>query len=155
MLLPISARTLVSQTIALKKIAFRTVASVFSALLFLCAALQYNDVDPELWVLIYGVSASVPLLIVVRRYSVRLFWLSLGLCVAGLAVSAQGAITYFSSYVSSESLVQDMSPTKPYIEETREFLGALIAIAILIASRYLRSLVIADTESTLSAPVSK
>ena len=145
MLLQISVRTLV----------FRTVACVFSALLFLCAALQYNDIDPELWVLIYGISAAVPFLIVFRRYSVRLFWLSLGLCVAGLAVSAQGAIIYFSSYVQAESLIQDMSPTKPYIEETREFLGALIAIAILIASRYLRSLVIADTESTLSAPVSK
>ena len=122
----------------LLQISARIVAGIFSLVLFLFALLQYNDIDPELWVLMYGFSAIVPLLLVFRCYSRRLFWLCTGLCLAGFSVSVGGAYTYLVVFSATESLVQGMSPDKPYIEETRECFGAIIVLGVLLASQRLR-----------------
>ena len=122
----------------IKIVGIRAVAGVLSFLLFLFAGLQYNDPDSALWGLIYGASAVLPLLIVFGRYSERGFWLCLGLCAAGLAVSVQGAFTWLVSYADTQFLIQDMAPDKPYIEEAREFLGTAIALGVLLASQRLR-----------------
>ena len=39
--------------------------------------------------------------------------------------------------MNEEPLMQSMNPNKPYIEEAREFLGALIALAIVALSQWL------------------
>jgi hypothetical protein len=39
--------------------------------------------------------------------------------------------------MAEEPLMQGMNPQKPYIEECREFLGALIALALVLISAVL------------------
>lgn len=55
--------------------------------------------------------------------------LSAGFCLAGIAMVLSGAANYLDHF-RQESLIQDMSPDKPYIEEARELIGTLIALSI-------------------------
>lgn len=116
----------------------RACCFVLGLLLILFAAFQYNDPDPAVWMLIYGVGASVPLMAAADRYSQRLLWLCLGLCLAGFAMSFRGTVSYFVSHFHDVSIIHGMSPDKPYIEDTREFIGTAIVAAILLFSQVVK-----------------
>lgn len=118
--------------------AIRALLLFFSAILFLCSAIQFNDIDPEFWILAYGLSAFVPLLLVFKRFIPQLYWLCMGLCIAALTLTLRGTITYISDFMATESIIQGMSPSKPYIEETREFIGTAVMLIFLLASRFLK-----------------
>lgn len=104
---------------------------------FICLAwftqLQFNDPDALIWIGIYGVCALVPLLSLFNRLDKRLFWLAIACCSIAAIIEAKGAYTYFL-HRHEEALMQTMNPAKPYIEEAREFLGSLIALALVIIS---------------------
>lgn len=109
--------------------------SLFTALLAYTAWLQFNDPDPVFWVSLYGLAAAVPLaaLIGIRpaiRHNVAA--VATGFCIAGLAISEAGLREYIVYHLGSESLVQDMSPSKPYIEQGREFIGTAFALVVVI-----------------------
>lgn len=99
-------------------------------LLTTAAALQFNDPDPWFWVSFYFVCALVPLLAFFKIYSRVLFWLGVAFSVTAIGLTVDGGIDYLR-HIQEESLLQGMSPDKPYIEEARELLGALIALAII------------------------
>lgn len=99
------------------------------ALLAATAALQLNDPDPVFWAGFYLACSLVPLLAVFRIHSRVLYGLCILYGVAALAVTADGVVE-FLRHAGGESLIQGMSPDKPYIEEGREFIGTLIALAI-------------------------
>lgn len=108
------------------------ITSIILALIFLAfAALQYNDPDPWLWVAIYGYVSLIPILYLFKIYPVRLILISI---VAGLVYSffyIPGVLDWLQ-YGTPQELAQEMKATKPYIEESREFLGLLIALTALL-----------------------
>lgn len=102
------------------------------ALLMYIAWLQVNDPDPLFWVSLYLLAALAPLMQLINKpIKGRCFLLGLatGFCVAGIAMVFSGATNYLD-HIAQESLINDMSPDKPYIEETRELIGTIIALLI-------------------------
>lgn len=104
-----------------------------SALLIYIAWLQLNDPDPVFWACLYLLAALAPLMHFLNKptHASRKYILGIavGFGLAGLVLVLEGATAYLDHF-TEESLIQDMSPDKPYIEETREFLGTLIALVI-------------------------
>lgn len=102
------------------------------AFLLLGAAtwLQLNDPDPLFWGGFYALCALVPLLTAVGVENRVLYVLCLvyGLVVMGPTVDG---VSEYLRHADTESLLQGMALEKPYIEEAREFLGALIALGLI------------------------
>ena len=94
------------------------------------AALQLNDPDPLYWGGFYALCTLVPLLAVFRIESLVLYGLCMIYGVSALVLTGSGELEYLQ-HAGTESLLQGMNPDKPYIEEAREFLGALIALALI------------------------
>ncbi len=106
-----------------------------AALLAYIAYLQFNDPDPLFWVSLYALAALVPLqsfLNIGKSNRSILIGITAGYCLAGTTLSVSGAIEYLE-HIANESIIQDMSPFKPYIEETREFMGTLFAFLVVFA----------------------
>ncbi|SHK81324.1 Transmembrane family 220, helix [Reichenbachiella agariperforans] len=92
------------------------------------AYLQLNDPDPLFWVAIYGLVAVVS--------AIRLFGFSHPRVFLGITIFLVGiACFYIPGFVeylvqpNKNEIVGEMVYKKPYIEETREFIGLLIAAA--------------------------
>ncbi|WP_331353112.1 transmembrane 220 family protein [Cellvibrio sp. UBA7671] len=114
----------------------KSIAALFALTLLAFAALQFNDPDPMIWVSFYCLCAATPLLALANKFISPLFWLTLALCVLELVLTAPGAYNYYL-HMEQEPLMQSMNPDKPYIEEAREFLGALIAVVLVCLSALL------------------
>lgn len=114
----------------------KSVDLVFALVLLFFAALQFNDPDPLFWIGLYGLAALGPLLTLFRPFNHPLFWLGVGYCVAGVTLTLGGGLA-FLPHAGQEPLMQHMNPEKPYIEEAREVLGALIALAIIAIHSFL------------------
>ena len=99
-------------------------------LLAIATALQLNDPDPWFWAGFYFICSLIPLLAVFKIYSRALYWICFLFCITAITLTVGGGVEYLR-HIHEESLLQGMSPDKPYIEETRELLGTLIALAII------------------------
>jgi hypothetical protein len=99
-------------------------------LLIAAAALQLNDPDPLFWGGFYLSCSLVPALAVFKIHSRLLYGLCLVYGIAAMVLTAGGGMEYLQ-HAHEESLTQAMAPDKPYIEEAREFLGAIIALCII------------------------
>lgn len=99
---------------------------VLAALFFLFAYFQLNDPDPILWVAIYGMTAILFLLSGLGKSYPGIDLIMLGACLHGLIRTAPGLWDYITNQ-DGYTIMQGMSYDKPYIEETREFGGLLIA----------------------------
>lgn len=97
--------------------------------------LQFNDPDAVFWIIIYAVASLMPLLALLRRTFLPATLIASSLCLFELVLSSPGAYTYWM-HRHDELLMQSMNPDKPYIEEAREFLGSLIALALIWISHY-------------------
>lgn len=105
------------------------------------AALQFNDPDSIIWILFYLLCASVVELNAINQPQLKpikrgLFWLAILACLLAMGLHIEGAYNYYL-HRDTEPLVQSMNPDKPYIEEAREFLGAGIALALVLLSNWL------------------
>lgn len=114
----------------------KTIHLLFALILIAFAALQFNDPDPIVWIAFYVICASVPTLALFNRPVHLAFWFALLLCGITLVIYASGAYNYYL-HKDQEPLMQSMNPGKPYIEEAREFLGALIALVLICISALL------------------
>lgn len=99
-------------------------------LLAVAMAFQINDPDPWFWASFYFVCTLIPLLAIFKIFNRVLYWLGIVFCITAIGLTADGGVEYLR-HIQEESLLQGMSPGKPYIEEARELLGALIALAII------------------------
>ena len=102
------------------------VAAVFLAF----AAIQLNDPDPLYWIGVYAGTAGVALARAFGRQS--RFWT--GACVGAVAVGIVTTAPAFAQYLGSGqpmSLLGAMSGGD-YIENSREFLGLVLALAVLV-----------------------
>ncbi len=107
----------------------------FSLLLIYVAWLQLNDPDPVFWVFLYLICAIVPVISLFKpdKLHTHLFaGIATLFCFTAMVMSWPGSMEYLSLHLNNESLIQDMSPNKPYIEEAREFFGALFALSIVV-----------------------
>lgn len=118
----------------MRHIAINLIHALFALLLLVFAYLQLNDPDPWVWISFYLMCAAVPLSLLFNLYDRRILWIAAGLCLLHLGTAAPGAFEYLAHHLGHESIIQDMSPERPYIEETREWIGAAIALALIIVS---------------------
>lgn len=109
--------------------------SIILLLLLAMVAVQYNDPDELFWVAVYGICALIPAIHLAKLDNVYLFGLAVLLCIYAAAISFGGVIEYMQ-HLQTESLLQPMSPDKLYLEQSREFFGALIALALISIDQF-------------------
>lgn len=109
------------------------VLNLILAIMFLAFAfLQINDPDPILWILIYGSMAVICVLAAFRMYS-KITYIILLVGFAAYCVILYPGVQEWLAQDDRSVLFDDvMKMEYPYIEESREFLGLLICIAVLI-----------------------
>ncbi len=100
------------------------------------SAVQWNDPDPLLWIAFYLLCAAVPLLALLNKPTKIIVIVAVIACFMEMGRTVVGAYNYYL-HMAEEPLMQSMNPEKPYIEEAREFLGSLIALALVLVSQWL------------------
>lgn len=111
---------------------------VFIFLFIIFAVLQYNDPDPYIWMPIYLYAAFLCYQALQHRYSKALYIIGLVVYLiygAWLFFDKVGVLDWMEEH-HSESLVQSMQASKPWIEESREFFGLVIVIAVLLINMF-------------------
>jgi hypothetical protein len=96
------------------------------ALFILFAVVQYNDPDPFLWIVIYGIVGIVCVLKGLGWFpksTVMLFLIAMVL----YTLLHLPYVVEWLTIENSGDLISGMSDDKPYIEGTREFFGLLMA----------------------------
>src|SRR3546814_15235634 len=97
---------------------------VLGALFVLFAGLQYNDLDPYIWVPIYGYAALVCFMAAAGRYNKWMILVGLvGYFVYMLRFTP--GLEYWFFEHDHENIAQTMKAGKPWIDLTREFFGLL------------------------------
>ena len=109
---------------------------LFAVLFVFSAGLKYNDPDPYLWIPIYLYGAVLCWLAFKNKfyYKAYLFGvLAYAVYACILFFEKDGVLDWYKNH-NSESLVQSMKATKPWIEATREFLGLVILIVVMLVN---------------------
>ncbi len=113
------------------------IVNVFFLVLFVVAAgLQYNDPDPYAWVPIYLYAAWLCFLALRKKFPALLYFIGIAACsvfAVFLFFGTNGVLSWLTRH-KAENIAQSMKATRPWIEETREFFGLLIIIAVLVAN---------------------
>jgi heme/copper-type cytochrome/quinol oxidase subunit 4 len=115
--------------------AIRIISAILFLLFFSFAALQYNDPDPVVWIAIYLAIGLPSFLHMINRPSKKVAMVVLiGTCAIALFY-LPGFYEWLTRPDKAE-IFGEMVYEKPYIEETREFLGLVIgAVALLFQYR--------------------
>lgn len=111
----------------------KTFNILFCIIFIIFAGLQYNDPDPYIWMPIYLYSALLCYLAARKKYYPKAYFFGIAVYfvyAVYLFFDKSGVINWAKDH-QSESIVQTMKATKPWIEETREFFGLLILIIVL------------------------
>lgn len=106
---------------------------IFAFLFVLFAALQYNDPDPYLWIPIYLYTAILCWFAARNKFYTAAY-------IAGIAVyllyavykifDHNGLLDWINEH-NAENIAETMKAEKPWIEESREFFGLIILVAVL------------------------
>jgi hypothetical protein len=109
------------------------IVNLVLAVMFLAFAfLQINDPDPLLWILIYGSMAVICVLAAFRIYSRIAIILLMGGFV-GFSVIYLPAMREWVAQDDRSVLFDDLAKMEHlYIEESREFLGLMICVLVLV-----------------------
>jgi len=110
----------------------------FCFVFILFAALQYNDPDPYVWMPIYLYTSALCWLSFRNQYYPRAY-------IAGIVVyaiyatykvfDANGLIDWITKH-HAQNLAETMKAQKPWVEESREFFGLVILIAVLLINYF-------------------
>ncbi len=103
---------------------------ILAGLAFLAAFIQWNDPDPVYWIAVYTATGVTIVIQVVGRLS--RFWVTLviGAVMGGLLMTLGGLVEYLRSG-DLGSITGEMTASKPYVEEAREFVGLALALLLL------------------------
>ena len=103
------------------------------AIMFLVFAfLQLNDPDPVVWILIYGAMAVLSVMAIFEFYPVK-FIIGLGVVFMGYSLFYIPGVMEWLQQDDRSALFDDVAKMEHlYIEESREFLGLMICLAVLI-----------------------
>ena len=103
------------------------IANLLLGMLFvLFAAVQYNDPDAWLWIIIYGSLAVAFFLAAGRRYSGLLYGLILAAGVYEAVTLAPDFLHWIE--MGTPNIASEMKTEEPHIELVREFLGIVITL---------------------------
>jgi asparagine N-glycosylation enzyme membrane subunit Stt3 len=106
-----------------QKIIYFLLASLF----FLFALVQWNDPDPLIWILFYGVMSLIYILLAIKiKFAFHLAIVMSIICLVSMAVILPDIFQWIKD--GMPSIVQSMKATIPTIEYTREFLGLLLSL---------------------------
>src|SRR5687767_1113484 len=106
----------------------------FAILFVVCAALQYNDPDPYLWIPIYMYAAVLCFLAFRGKFYPIAYIVGMAVYVIYaiyLFFTDEGVIDWVNKH-EAESLTQSMKASTPWIEDTREFFGLCILTFVLL-----------------------
>lgn len=98
--------------------------------------LQLNDPDPAIWLGYYAVVAAACTVGAYRPMPALLFWLPVAASAVGAVLTLPGFVDWLLNRPASD-LWAAMSADRVYIEHSREFLGLLIALTVLVTARRL------------------
>jgi len=108
---------------------FIAVCILLTLYFLFAAAVQYNDPDPVHWMLLYLTSALGCVLAATGKDRPGLLYALVGMALIEMAITGGGFITWLK--LGNENLITaKMTVEKPYIELGREFLGAVISLAV-------------------------
>lgn len=101
-----------------------------SLLFAVFAIFQYNDIDPWLWIFIYGGVSIMSLASAIREVPYILLYLS----VLGVLFYAIILVPEIISWTKAgmPSITESMKAKDPYIEYAREFFGLVISLIALV-----------------------
>jgi hypothetical protein len=107
--------------------------NLFLAAMFLVFAfVQINDPDPAVWIIIYGAMAVICVLVAFRIYPRIVMAALLGCYLIYSFFFYRGLVEWLAQDDKSV-LFDDIAKMEyPYIEESREFLGLMICIIVLV-----------------------
>jgi hypothetical protein len=107
---------------------------LLSALLFVAfAAVQLNDPDPLIWVLIYGAVAAISVLAFFRKHYPGVC-VVLALLFVGYSIWFLPGVQEWLGQKNPAQLFDNVAKMEhPFIEESREFLGLWVAAITLLA----------------------
>ncbi len=106
--------------------------AIFFAVMFIAfAALQVNDPDPVLWILIYGVMSVTSVMAIFDFYNRKLLIGLSVLYVIYMAILFPGVSEWLQQEDKSVLFDEGMKMQYLYVEESREFLGLLICQLVL------------------------
>ena len=106
----------------------RLVRVGLAVLLAACAAVQYNDPDPVLWIGLYG-AGSLLLVLAAAGWQARWAVLVVLLAYAAVGVTVLPGFVEWLLHHPGSDLTAPMSADSPHIEASREFVGLVIAAA--------------------------
>jgi hypothetical protein len=109
----------------------KIVKIILVVLFTLFAVVQYNDVDPWLWIFIYGFTAALFLANLMGWYN-KVVILVVMIAAVLYSFTYLGGVLDYIQIGEPGAIVESMKADKPYIEETREFGGMWIVIASLL-----------------------
>ena len=100
---------------------------IISGLFLLFAIVQWNDPDPLIWMIFYGVMSLIYILLALgKKFAFYLSVLMLTVSVVYMGFILPEIIKWIKD--GMPSIVQSMKATIPTIEYTREFLGLLLCL---------------------------
>ncbi|MCE2792288.1 MAG: transmembrane 220 family protein [Planctomycetota bacterium] len=105
----------------------RIACLIIAAVAFLSAALQYNDPDPMLWGAYY-LGIGLFAVLSAAGFRLRLGFISLVIASVSLLMSTWPGVQQYLTNQDGQTLANAMSKEFPYIEQTREFGGAILGL---------------------------
>lgn len=110
----------------------RIVNFILAAMFLVFAFVQVNDPDPVIWILIYGTMAVLSIMAIFEYYQRKFLIGLLVLFIAYSFVYIPGIVEWLR-HDNKADLFDDVAKMEHlYIEESREFLGLVICIAVLV-----------------------
>ncbi|MEP6949163.1 MAG: transmembrane 220 family protein [Ginsengibacter sp.] len=97
------------------------------------AALQYNDPDPYVWMPLYLYAALLCWFAAKKKFNPKTYWL--GFVVYGAyavyKIFDENGLADWITKHHAQNIAETMKAETPWVEESREFFGLVIMIAVL------------------------
>ncbi|RFM34599.1 transmembrane 220 family protein [Chitinophaga silvisoli] len=106
---------------------------IWCILFIIFAGLQYNDPDPYVWMPIYLYGATCCALAARGKFYRKAYiaGIIVYICYAVYKFFDQNGVLDWATKHHGENIAETMKASQPWIEETREFFGLFILIAVL------------------------
>jgi hypothetical protein len=110
----------------------RVINFILGIMFLVFAFLQLDDPDPFIWILIYGLMSVYCIMAIFNLYPQKFLIGTAAVFVLYSLMYVDGVVEWLKSDNPSALFDDVMKMEHLYIEESREFLGLLICIAVLV-----------------------
>lgn len=108
----------------------KTINIILTVLFVIFAAVQLNDPDPWLWVLIYGLVAVITGMAAMGRVQPKFLLGAIIACGIGIALYLPDFVGWLQ--MGTPTITGSMKAESPHVELVREFLGLVIVFLVLV-----------------------